>query len=331
MPSDLPANTAPVAAEAEKPRGRKWLVRLMKLGVIAVVAVFIAMTAQRGWSQIAEYRWNLSWPWLAGAGILYLLGLLPCGLYWHRTLLALGQNPALGETLRAYYIGHLGKYVPGKALVVVLRTGLIRSERVATGIAAASVFYETLTMMAVGAFLAAAILAGWFREHWGFAAVAASLSLAALLPTLPPIFRRLARLAGIGRKSPDVEERLERLGYATLTWGWVSIAGGWFLMGLSLWATLRGMGITQTASGPLYAWSQLPLFTAAVSLAMVAGFLSLIPGGALVRETVLLGLMQQELGDGLALLSAVMLRLVWLAAELLLSAGLYGVGRRHAP
>src|SRR5690606_23913962 len=115
------------------------------------------------------------------------------------------------------------------------------SERVATGIAAASVFYETLTMMAVGAFLAAAILAGWFREHWGFAAVAASLSLAALLPTLPPVFRRLARLAGIGRKSPDVEERLERLGYATLTWGWVSIAGGWVLMGLSLWATLRGM------------------------------------------------------------------------------------------
>lgn len=301
----------------------------MKLSVVSVVAVFIVLTAQRSWNEIAAYPWNLSWPWLALSGALYLLGLLPCGLYWHRTLRALGQVPALGETMRAYYIGHLGKYVPGKALVVVLRTGLIRSDRVATGIAAASVFYETLTMMAVGAFLSAAILAGWFREHWGFAAVAALLSLAAVLPTLPPVFRRLVRLAGIGRKSPDVEARLADLGYASLTWGWISIAGGWFLLGLSLWATLRGMGITQTASGPLYAWSQLPLFTAAVSLAMVAGFLSLIPGGALVRETVLLGLMQQELGEGLALLSAVMLRLVWLASELLLSAVLYALARRN--
>lgn len=328
MSSDLPDNPAPVAAESPKPRGRKWLVRLMKLSVVVVVAVFIVLTAQRGWSQIAAYRWNLSWPWLMVASGLYLLGLLPCGLFWHRTLLALGQHPSLGETLRAYYIGHLGKYVPGKALVVVLRTGLIRSERVATGVAAASVFYETLTMMAVGAFLSAAIIALWFREHWGFAAVAASLSLAALLPTLPPVFRRLVRLAGVGRKSPDVEARLTNLGYAMLTWGWLSIAGGWFLMGLSLWATLRGMGITETATGPLYAWSQWPLFTAAVSLAMVAGFLSLIPGGALVRETVLTGLMQQELGDGVALLSAVMLRLVWLAGELVLSVILYWAGRR---
>jgi len=50
------------------------------------------------------------------------------------------------------------KYVPGKALVVILRAGLIRSRRVNAVVAAISVFYETLTMMAVGSFLAGAIL-----------------------------------------------------------------------------------------------------------------------------------------------------------------------------
>ena len=59
------------------------------------------------------------------------------------------------ETTRAYYVGHLGKYVPGKALVVIIRTGLISGPRVDTTVAAVSIFIETLTMMAVGAFLAA--------------------------------------------------------------------------------------------------------------------------------------------------------------------------------
>ena len=36
-------------------------------------------------------------------------------------------------------------------MVIVLRTGLIRSQRVDTRLAVASVFLETLTMMAVGA------------------------------------------------------------------------------------------------------------------------------------------------------------------------------------
>ena len=84
--------------------------------------------------------------------MLYLVGLLPEGLFWQRALRAMGQEAPLGRTLRAYYIGHLGKYVPGKAMVVVLRTGLICGPGVDAGIAAASVFLETLTMMAVGAF-----------------------------------------------------------------------------------------------------------------------------------------------------------------------------------
>jgi uncharacterized membrane protein YbhN (UPF0104 family) len=52
----------------------------------------------------------------------------------------------------------------------------------------------------------------------------------------------------------------------------------------------------------------------------VAGFLSLIPGGAGVREAVLIGLMRQTgFAAADALLAAAMLRIVWLAAELAIS------------
>ena len=101
--------------------------------------------------------------WLAASGGLYLLGTLFSGIFWHRVLRALGQNVGFWTALRAYYIGHLGKYVPGKAMVVILRAGLIRGQGVDTSLAVVSVFFETLTMMSVGALLAAAIVAVWFR------------------------------------------------------------------------------------------------------------------------------------------------------------------------
>ena len=71
---------------------------------------------------------------------------------------------------------------------------------------------------------------------------------------------------------------------------------------------------------------QLHLCTAAVALATVAGFLSFVPGGAVVREAVLaetLGLLMPGLGGVTALVGSVLLRLVWLLSELAISGILY--------
>jgi uncharacterized membrane protein YbhN (UPF0104 family) len=54
-----------------------------------------------------------------------------------------------------------------------------------------------------------------------------------------------------------------------------------------------------------------------------------VPGGAIVREAVLAQLMVPYLGDAVALVSAILLRLVWLIAELLISGILYVAIRRH--
>src|SRR5262249_47187334 len=62
--------------------------------------------------------------WLLLSGALYLLGLGFSALCWHRLLRALGQRPSFPSALRAYYIGHMGKYLPGKAWALFLRAGL---------------------------------------------------------------------------------------------------------------------------------------------------------------------------------------------------------------
>jgi glycosyltransferase 2 family protein len=300
----------------------KWLITAVKLLIIVLVAWFVRDTLVKAWRQIGEQTWHWRPFWLVAAGAIYLIGLLPAAAYWHYVLKVLGQNVRWANTLRAYYIGHLGKYVPGKAMVVILRTGMVSGHRVNTGVAAVSVFYETLTMMAVGAFLAAGILALRLREErmlfWG----SIGLMIISGLPVLPPIFRCLARLAGIGKSDPTAADAISRLNWGTLLAGWICMALVWVMMAASLWATFQAMGID--ISLIKYA----PELIAAVSLAMVAGFLSFIPAGLGVRDLVLVELLVKMFASGgingaMATVAGGLLRLIWLVSELIISGILY--------
>jgi uncharacterized membrane protein YbhN (UPF0104 family) len=247
---------------------------------------------------------------------LYVAGLVPCWIFWQRTLRAMGQAPLWRESLPAFWIGHLGKYVPGKAMVVILRTGLVASERVNRTVAATSVFVETLTMMAVGACLASIILV-WISDNLLLQLLAVGLMLCAGVPTWPPIFRRVVRWLRVQKANPQIEQAVEGIDYRLMATGWLSISVGWLLLGLSLWATLRSL------PGVDVSWRDGLLLTATVGLAMVAGFLSLIPGGLGVRDWILVELLAPRYGTHVALASAILLRLVWLLSELLVSAILY--------
>jgi glycosyltransferase 2 family protein len=299
----------------------RWLKNLVRLTLLVLVTIGIWHTIGQAIEDLRAQEFELAQirpGYLLAAGFCYLTGLLPCWWFWHRTLQAMGQRPTCRETLRAFYIGHLGKYVPGKALVVVLRTDLVRSPRVSTSVAATSVFVETLTMMAVGAFIAAALLAALFREHVWLIVLALGLMFAAGAPTLPPVFRKLVRLVGVRRVDPDIDAALAGLDYRLISLGWITVAAGWWLLGLSLWLVLQAIGAPVT-----FTPDDLALVTACVALAMVAGFLSLLPGGIGIREFVVMTLLAQPFGAGAAAISAILLRLVWLLGEVILAGVLY--------
>jgi glycosyltransferase 2 family protein len=294
-----------------------------KLLIVVVVVWFIRSTIVAGWTELEKSPPHVDFRWLAAAGGLYLLGTLFSGIFWYFALRRLGQNVSFWTALRAFYIGHLGKYVPGKAMVVILRAGLIRGPGVDASLAVVSIFFETLTMMSVGALLAAAIVAVWFRGQPLLLCTSLVVLAVAGLPTFPPLFRRLVRLIGLGRLKPGILERLDRLGYGIVLLGWLLNVIGWAILGLSYWAVLRSLG--GDSGDPL---AQLHLYTAGVSLAVVAGFVSFVPAGAVVRDVVLIEFMAQALrvSDAVALAAAVLLRLAWLAAELV-AAGLLSVSR----
>ena len=70
-------------------------------------------------------------------------------------------------------------------------------------------------------------------------------------------------------------------------------------------------------------WADYPLALACISLATVAGFVSLLPGGIGVRELVLFPLLEPRFGPVNAIVAIVVIRIVWLTAELMTSGTIY--------
>ena len=137
---------------------KRWLIPTIKLVVFLLMVAGITQLVFKSLDQFEEQDfsfWDIDFKWFGVCGLFYLLGMAPAALFWHRTLWAMGQRPTYWESFRAFYLSQLGKYVPGKAMVVVIRAADVKSERTSPLIAGVAVFVETLTMMAVGACLAA--------------------------------------------------------------------------------------------------------------------------------------------------------------------------------
>jgi len=296
-----------------------WGWRLAKVALAAAILIGLARHIHGLWGELRNVRISIQPAWVGLSAAYYAAGLVLFGLFWHRILLDVDGRPGRLATVRAYCVGHLGKYVPGKAWVIVLRCGLLRAQGVATVSAALSALYETATMMAVGAILASLIFLVLGTEDPRLLALAAALSAALGLAVQPPVFGRLSRFVTL--PFPSVAgESIGRFRYRTLGLGLAILAPAWFLWGASLSAAIRSVGF-QTAS--LAAW---PLMTAVMALATVAGFVVVfMPGGIGVREWVLMVALAPVAGPAVAAIAAVLIRLIWVATELAMAGALYAI------
>jgi glycosyltransferase 2 family protein len=308
-------------APAQSNQSRWWLWAI-KIVVVVAVCIAVSGTFRSALNTLAGQPWRVEPLWLVAAGLFYLAGAIPMAWFWWRVLAALGQHPGWWTTLHAYFLGHLGKYVPGKALVVVIRVGLLRPRVRSVRLTLASVLVETLTLMAVGAALGAALSGFVLHLDGRVTAIALVMAVVAVVPTFPFVARRLAGKAVADLREIEAHQESSadaatamRLGitYPLLASGWIAAVACWTLWGLSLWATMRGVGVETLE--PL---GSLPLVVAAVSLAVVGGFVSMLPGGLVVRDALLLELLSPTCGSANALVASVMLRLVWLVSELII-------------
>jgi glycosyltransferase 2 family protein len=355
---DCESSAAPYNAHSMLARIRPWWPYLKAVLALAILVGIGRQFAQalrvseRGlWGSLRDLGERLHHPgWIVLSGVFYAAGLGFSAAYWCLLLRALGYRASIPRLVRGYYIGQLGKYLPGKAWALVMRAGAAAGPDLPLSVGILTSFYEVLTTMAGGALTAAIIL--WFlapaktagfewQSVWNIfllqageevahdrnilVAVALIFFTPLVLLITPVLFNRIIRR--INRFAPFAADA-PHLRPIHLFMGLVVTSGTWLTFGLSGWSMLCGLMLEP----PPFELEPACRIAAYIALAYVAGFFILVvPSGLGVREYFLLLCLAPELtrflpvGEAAAVAAVLvlMLRLVWTIADLVMAALVY--------
>ena len=323
------------------PENKSWLRQYwpyVKCVFFVIVLGFVVRRAIQLWMAAPAESIHINGIWLIPAGLAYFVGWLPSVWFWREMLLTMRQPLGWWDAIRAHYIGQLGKYVPGKAMVLVIRGSLAKEGGANSVLAAVTAVYETLVFMAAGAILSLALAPiafgdpfwskipvqlSWVRNHpmlFGLFVFSANL---ATTPISSWLFTRIAR-----KSLPKAESALDVLpaiSAALISKGVISTSLGWACHALSLGFVM------QSVSTHAFDITQFPIWLVACTLSTVGGFVVLIaPGGLGIREGLLIEVLKDQpfVGPTAAVVVAGLLRAVWFATELIASGYLYFAKRR---
>jgi len=321
-----------MAEPEEKSSRKRQIFTLIKWTLCLIVLIFVGQQGYRLWNQDELHEVSINWVMLIPAGIAYLLGWIPSVWFWRKLMLACGCPVDWKNSTRAYYCGHLGKYIPGKAMVLVIRSAMVKDHGCRPTIAALTATCETLLMMGTGLVVTFCLLPFVFsKEHlaklpgW----LTPLLEWQGLLPVvgltatflLVPVIAYLVSF--VGRKMTPrefLEEKPIQIKSKLIFQGLLGFGFCWIGLGLSLGFVLKSLQPEFVLTENL--WSMV----AASALATSVGFLAIFaPGGVGVREGLLMWALQAhpEIGPAQAVASAVLLRLLWLFCEIGVAAALY--------
>ena len=276
--------------------------------VLAVALLVVTVVRQR--DALAAAAQQLSASALLASTLLVVAGLVAQMLSW-RALFA-GETatmPSLRASAQIYYIGQLGKYVPGSIWAVVAQSELGLSHRITRSRSVTVALGALAVLVVTGTGVAATVLSATspesLRSYW-WALLALPVGVCLLTP---PVFNRLIRLAlrlthrnettdGIGARSLAVSSA-----WALVMWG---------LFGAHAWVLAGALG-ARSSNVAL-------VCVGAFALAWVAGLLVVIaPAGAGAREAALVLALGAVLGRPEALVLALVSRILMVVGDAILA------------
>ena len=282
-------------------------IRARYIGLLVGVAgfVFVARNLISDWDSVIASAGAADSRYLAVAFVVAALGMLTIAIGWRQSLLALGGRVSIREALRQYFVGELGKYIPGGVWTVVGRGELARS----SGLSRVSSYGATLVSIAI-AYLAAIVTAGATAL---IADVGDQDSWLALTPLLAPIaiFALHPRAIRLGL---DLVSKLGRRPSGLELPSWVTgirlmllHVPAWIAIGIATWLVALSLDATTPDLANI-------LFAAVIS--WVAGLLAIpVPGGIGVREAVFAAVATTLSSAGVAAAVAITSRLLFILVD----------------
>jgi uncharacterized membrane protein YbhN (UPF0104 family) len=277
--------------------------RVLRAAWLVAVGVGLAVALAQRRAEVADALAELTVPGVALAALAATVGVAVSGSVWRRLLAGLGAPLALRPAARVFFVGQLGKYLPGGVWPVLAQVELGRDLAVPARVsAAAAALFLWVHLVTGGAVAGVGLALAGAVPPWVGAAAAVGVVLL-LAPAL------LAR-APLPQRPPGGAV-VAAVARAAVMWTAYALHLA-VLVGL-----LGGPGDVARAAG-------------AFAAAWCAGFLVLFaPAGAGAREAVLVALLLPVLPAGAALTAALASRLLLTVADALLAGvALLGAARR---
>jgi Uncharacterised protein family (UPF0104). len=153
--------------------------RAVRLGFLLVALGFGVWAVAGQWAAVAGGLGRLSWGLLAGSLVAALAALGAGMLMWRALLADLGSPLPVVDAAKVFFVGQLGKYIPGSLWPVLAQMEMGRDLGVPRSRSAAAFFLTYPVYLATGLLVAAATLPVFAGDS-----VARYAWLAALLPLL---------------------------------------------------------------------------------------------------------------------------------------------------
>ena len=294
--------------------------RLLRLGFVVVALGFGVWAVVAQWAGVRSAAAALG-PWaLAGALVAVIAGLVASMQVWRSLLASAGSPLPFLAATRVFFIGQLGKYIPGSVWPIVAQMELASAYRVPRRRAATAAVLTMLISLCAGliaAVVALPLLASGTLSGYRWALLAAPAILACLHPrVVNPVVDRLLRLA---RRAPLEQPLTGRAVAVALGWALLS----WLLLGCHVWILAVRLdappakAFALAVGGFAFAWS--------------AGFLAVVaPAGAGVRDLLLVTALSGMMSTGSATAIALASRILMTVGDLVLAA-LAALRRRAVP
>ncbi|MFC6898060.1 lysylphosphatidylglycerol synthase domain-containing protein [Nonomuraea dietziae] len=212
--------------------------KAVRLGFLLVALGFGAWVVASQWDAVVAGFAMLTWPMLAGSLVSVVVALLAAMMTWRTLLADLGSPLPLRPAAKVFFVGQLGKYIPGAVWPVLAQMEMGKDLGVPRPRSATAFFLMMPIQLATG-LLVTLVTLGWDRFGW------ALLFIPVLLVLLEP--KVINALIGFGlrrlRREP-LERPLSRRGMLTaLAWA----LAGWGAYGVHLFLLTADMGLGRAA------------------------------------------------------------------------------------
>jgi glycosyltransferase 2 family protein len=261
-------------------------VRLLgRIGFFAILIGLFAIALHGRWPQVRASFDKLPWYSLVVATVLGFGNIFAAMMAWRSLLADLDSKLPMPVAMRIFFLGQLGKYLPGSVWTVVAQADLGRDHEIPPRRTVAASVVGMAVSLAAGLVLAIVTLpfsAPGQVAHYAWVLLVLPLLVIGLLPkNVDRLTHFLLKL--LRREPPDHEFTwsgvLTALSWQTL--GWLGVGGEVFILCWALHAPIA---------------RSLPLALGGTALAWSAGFLAIpLPSGAGLRELITIAILSSVL------------------------------------